>query len=203
MLLFLQVFIYYLFEKQSYWVKEKETESKRERSSIWGVHSPNGCNDQGWDRPKPEAKNSILVSHMVIGIQAHRPSSVFGLKLDQTYWVINTQTRPKTQDTGVLNGNLTHYAQHSLHYIQTTSITSNIWTPATLSTAVGADVLFDMLCFTQSFNMITRFILLVQQALLPALLKGIWDQSWYRNSNQVSISTRGILFPGSFPHEKG
>lgn len=46
-------------------------ERKRERKRFYEpVHSPNGCNSQGWSMLKPTARSLLPVSHVIAGDQA-------------------------------------------------------------------------------------------------------------------------------------
>lgn len=67
----LSKFIYFdLFERQSNneRVGGRRKGRERQKREKWTIHSlvhpPNGCSSQGWARPKPTARKSILVYHM-------------------------------------------------------------------------------------------------------------------------------------------
>lgn len=67
------------------------TEREREREIYLLVYSSDGCNCQAWAKSKPEAKNFLQVSHLLVGVQtlglssAASPGTLIGngLKVEQ------------------------------------------------------------------------------------------------------------------------
>lgn len=62
-LFFFEMLCIYLKGKAAKWKKQRNLPSDRHIFHAL-VHSPNACHSQAWARPKPGAKNSILVSHV-------------------------------------------------------------------------------------------------------------------------------------------